>query len=499
MAVGAVAPVPRLTDPAPMERYHARWILAEDAVHADATLVVDGGLIVGIEPGAHPKARALGEVALVPGLVNAHSHAFQRILRGRTEFLHRDRAAEDFWSWRTLMYRAALMLDADGLEAVSRMAFLEMALAGTTSVGEFHYLQHRPDGSACDDDPIADRVIRAARSVGLRIALLRTAYQRNSFNKAATDGQRRFVEPDVATYLGRFEALWARWAGEPCVTVALAPHSIRAVPADWLRAIAEKGAELEIPLHIHACEQRVEVAEAREEYGKEPIAALDGLGLLGPRTTLVHATHLEDDAVAIIAARGCTVCACPTTEANLGDGFLPVGELLAAGVPIALGSDSQALIDPWQEARRVEEHERLRTERRGVVARHHGRWFPDFTGARLGVSDLLWPMATEHGARALGLPVGRLGPGRPADFVAVDLNDVTLAGAERDDLRAHLVFATTPRAVRHVWIGGQQVIEDGRHADQAVIVHRFREVMAWLGQVGEDADRLSRGEPGGTG
>lgn len=462
------------------QRYHAHLVQVGDEVRSEVDVVVTDGRIAAIEAGRHPQALDLGAVALVPGLVNTHSHAFQRILRGRTEYLHADHPTEDFWSWRDLMYRAALRLDAAAIEAVSCMAFLEMVLSGTTTVGEFHYLQNRPDGTWDPEDPLADRVIRAARGVGLRIALLRVAYARGGFQRPVAAGQRRFIEPDLATFLMRFNDLRDRWRGDGAVTFGLAPHSIRALPAEWLRALAETAQAEGLPLHIHACEQRGELAEARAEYGVEPIAALDGLGILGPHTTLVHGTHLEDDALARIAERGCTVCACPTTEANLGDGFLPATALLAARVPIALGSDSQATLDPWQEARRVEEHARLQAERRSVLAHQYLQWFPAGAGEHRPVADLLWPMLTTHGARALGLPVGRIAVGAPADFVALDLDAPALAGADGGNLVSHLVFSATPGCVQHVWVGGAWVVQDGRHPDQAAIVGRFREVMAGL-------------------
>ncbi|MEZ4473303.1 MAG: formimidoylglutamate deiminase [bacterium] len=451
------------------QRLRAALILGPDAVHADACLVVEGGIVRGVEPAGHPDALDLGDVALVPGLVNAHSHAFQRILRGRTESLDPARPEEDFWTWRDLMYRAALALDGDGVEVVARMAFAEMARAGITTVGEFHYLHHGPDGA----DTLADRVVQAARDVGLRIALLRVAYHRAGAGRPARPDQRRFVEPDVATFLARADALRARWRDDALVSVGLAPHSIRAAPGPWIAAIAAHARSENFPLHLHACEQRAELSEARAEYGVEPVAALDRLGALGPGTTLVHATHLEDDALARIADRGVTVCACPTTEANLGDGFLPASALRAAGVPIALGTDSQATVDLFQEARRVDEHERLLRERRVPFARHG---LPGPAG-RIEVADQLWPMATTHGGRALGLPVGALAPGAPPTSSRWIWPSLP-SPAPIPRLRGALVFAATPRAVRDVYVAGRPICVAGRHPDEARIVADYRALVA---------------------
>lgn len=458
----------------------AGGVVLEDAVVTVADGVVQSVCAYGQAGGDGPADEApltdLGDVMLVPGQVNAHSHAFQRAIRGRTEFLAADRVAEDFWSWRTQMYAAANALDPDGVEAVSRMAFLEMALAGVTSVGEFHYLHHGRDGTPyADPNELAHRVIRAARDVGLRIALLRVGYHRGGFGVAAGAEQRRFVEPDVESWLARVEGLEAAWADDRAVSVGMAPHSIRAVPRAWLSVVAEEaGARV---LHIHACEQRAEVEQSVVAYGAGPVEVLDGLGFFEPQTTLVHGTHLGAGALAVLARAGAVVCACPTTERNLGDGFLPVVPLLGGGVRIALGSDSHAEIDPWGEMRLVELHERLRAERRNVVAAEHGAWFGAVGAGRLESAELLWPMGTAHGAVSLGLNVGAIAPGRAADLVALDLRHPAVAGAEG---LAGVVFSAVPGAVRDVWVGGERVVEEGRHARQEAIVDGFRAVMAEL-------------------
>jgi formimidoylglutamate deiminase len=232
-------------------------------------------------------------------------------------------------------------------------------------------------------------------------------------------------------------------------------------------------------LHIHACEQRAELAQCRAEYGAEPVRVLADHGVLDERTTLVHGTHLDADALALCAERRPTICACPTTERNLGDGFLPASALLAARVPVALGSDSHAEIDLWQELRLVELNERLRAERRNVLAPHAPAW-GHAQGDRLDTAALLWPMATAHGARSLGLPTGALSLGRPADFVTIDLADPSVAGLDAASLVAHLAFAMTPRAVRDVFVAGRPVIQGGRHPDQRAIVADFRRVMSAL-------------------
>ncbi|MFP4597122.1 MAG: formimidoylglutamate deiminase [Persicimonas sp.] len=453
--------------------YHARYILNGFEWLEDAYLSVENGRIDGVHPTKNElpvqcepgQTVELGEVALVPGLVNAHSHAFQRGIRGKTEYLVADREEEDFWSWREEMYRAALGYDADRVEEVSRLAFLEMALSGITSVGEFHYLHHQPDGTPYGDpNELANRVIRAARDVGIRIALLRVGYHRGGFEQPAESAQRRFVEPDVDTYLSRADALRSTWEDEPTVTVGLAPHSIRAVPSPWLQAASDYADQHDLPLHIHACEQRREIDESRREYGMAPVEVFEDLGMLSERLTLVHGTHLSEEELDLLGERRPTVCACPTTERNLGDGFLPALELAKRRVPVALGSDSHTNIDLWEEMRLVEYHERLRYERRNVLATQLAESVLGPGGdRRLPTANALWPMGTLDGARSLGLQAGRLQPGCLADFVAIDLDHITLVGTTRETLLADITLSMTPGAVRDVFVGGEQIVEDGRH------------------------------------
>lgn len=443
----------------------------------DAAITIDtDGRIAAIHASPPPQTLDLGDVVLAPGGVNAHSHAFQRVIRGRTEFLAAGRLEESFWTWRDLMYRAANALDADAIAAVSGMAFLEMVRAGITSVGEFHYLHHALEKSR-DPLTVDTAVVDAARTVGLRIALLRVAYQRAGAGRPALAEQGRFVEADVATFLRRADDLDARFADDPQVTVGLAPHSVRAVDRAWLEAIADHAQSRGQVLHIHACEQRRESAECVAEHGMGPIALLEHTGMLGPQTTIVHATHLDDAAHRAIAQARALVCACPTTERNLGDGFLPAERLVADGVRICLGSDSQAQIDLFNEARLVEYHARLRAERRNVLARYaspgaDGRW---------ATADVLWPMIARNGAQSLGIDAGEIRVGAWADLMTVDLSHPTLVGADAASLPAHLVFDTPAGAVRDVFVAGQTVMRAGIVPGQAEIIARYRSVVARLG------------------
>jgi formimidoylglutamate deiminase len=452
--------------------YRARYILNGFDWVEDGYLAVKDGLIAEIYPSEEDLDEQLqgapivdlGHVALVPGLINAHSHAFQRGIRGKTEYLVKGREEEDFWTWRDQMYRAALGYDADKVEEISRLAFLEMALTGITCVGEFHYIHHQPDGAAyADPNELANRVIKAAREVGIRIALLRVGYQRAGHGRDAEDSQRRFVEPDVDTYLARAEQLDRAWAADDAVTVGLAPHSIRAVPRSWLEETGRFADAHDMALHIHACEQRREIEESREEYGVPPVEAFADMGILSDRLTLVHGTHLSDDELELLAERRPTVCACPTTERNLGDGFLPALELARRDVPISLGSDSHTNIDLWEEMRLVEYHERLRYERRNVLATELRDHMFDKSHDRLPTANALWPMGTLNGARSLRLSAGCLDPGCLADFVAIDLDHISLIGTTEQSLLSDITLSMTPGAVRDVFVGGKQIVASGRH------------------------------------
>ena len=345
-------------------------IYTDGQFQSDRALVCDGGKIVEIvEASRAPDVIRLKRRALLPGMVNAHSHAFQRIIRGRTE--HRSQHTTDsFWTWREQMYAAANRLGPEEIYAASRLAFLEMALAGVTAVGEFHYIHHAPDGSTYDDpNLLAREVIRAARDVGIRIALLRVAYARAGLELPPNPQQIRFIESSPDIYLKHLEQLLDApelkdefaWAG-------VAPHSIRAVPLDYLKTIIAFAKDHDLPTHMHVAEQPAEVSACIKEYGRSPVALLDTEGLLSKRFTAVHAIHVTPKAINAMAQAGAIVCACPTTERNLGDGVVPVDSYFEAGVRVSLGSDSQIQIDLLEDARELEYHLRLQKTARNVLA-----------------------------------------------------------------------------------------------------------------------------------
>ena len=407
--------------------------------------------------------------ALLPGLVNAHSHAFQRVIRGRTE-RRSEHSSDSFWTWREQMYAAANRLTPEEIYAASRMAFLEMALSGITAVGEFHYIHHAPDGSRYADRNLLEReVIRAARDVGVRIALLRVAYARAGYQKAADPLQVRFIEDTPDEYLkGLEDLLAAPELKDDGAWVGVAPHSVRAVPLDYLKTIVEFAKQRGLVVHMHVAEQTAEVEACIEEYGRSPVALLDTEGLLSEKFTAVHAIHVTPKAVNALTRGRANVCACPTTERNLGDGVVPVDAYFKAGVAVSLGSDSQIQIDLLEDARELEYHLRLQQAARNVLA-------PAENIDESALAKRLFDCATISGATSIGFDGGTLEPGAPADFFTVDLDDPSIAGSTTENLLANIVFSLSRAAIRDVVVGGKRIVENSRHKDQENIVTEFRQ------------------------
>jgi formimidoylglutamate deiminase len=431
-------------------------------------LVSENGQFLEIPKGVDISSTRIVELpgkALLPGFVNVHSHSFQRLIRGKSE--SRIVSGKDFWSWRGTMYHAASQLDPREVYDVARMAFLEMVLAGTTTVGEFHYLHNAPDGQPYDDpNLLSKQVIAAAQSVGIRIVLLRTAYLRSGYELPRDPGQTRFFESTTA-FLGNTHALMRECAASASeVRFGVAPHSIRAVPLCDLIEIAAWSRENKLPLHMHVAEQIAENAACLREYGLNPVELLNKERLLGPDFTAVHAIHINADEIAMLADAGTTICSCPATERNLGDGILAADLVMAAGIRVALGSDSQAQIDPLEDARELDYHLRLEQQERAIL---------DQLAAKT-LASTLFDCATVHGARSLALPGGGLAPGSFADFFTVDLNDVSIAGHSAEDLLPIIVFSLNRSAIRDVIVNGRFILHDQRHVHQDEIVSRYKEI-----------------------
>jgi len=380
-------------------------------------------------------------IALLPGFVNTHSHVFQRALRGHT---HRALSRQDtFWTWRRAMYAEAQRLNPDSLYERALQTYREMLTAGYTSVGEFHYVHHQPGGQPYENaNAMSEAILQAGRDAGIRVVLLMTAYAQASFNLPPEEGQRRFCDASIEAFLTRVDALRIK-----NVRVGVAPHSVRAVPEHWFRAIADYSRTYHLPLHVHANEQMAEIEQCQAAYGCTPIELLERFGALGPLTTIVHATHANQQEIALLGQRGCIVCVCPTTEGDLGDGIAPYTALRAGSIPLAIGSDSNTRLDPIEELRWVEYTARMRYQRRRILVANEL--------ASLG--PLLLRYGTLFGAVALGVQTGSIAPGRSADFVAVNLKSPSLSGWTADDFLDVLFFGASSEVITQTWVQGKKV------------------------------------------
>ena len=421
-------------DPADPSRatYWAEYAWLPDGLARNVTLAVARGRFAGVSPGTAAAASTRLPGVVLPGFADAHGHAFHRALRGRT-----NGAGGTFWSWREAMYAVAERLDPDSYLALARTTYRELALAGVSTVGEFHYLHHGPGGVPYEDPNAMGEALRqAAADAGVRLTLLDTCYLAGGLSAdgyTALEGvQRRFGDADVDAWAARVAAL----PSSDGMRVGAAVHSVRAVPPEALSTVVGVGG----PLHVHLSEQPAENQACLAYHGRTPTALLAEHGVLSARTTAVHATHLTPSDVDTLARTGTGVCFCPSTEADLADGIGPAELLRDRGVRLCLGTDQHVAADLLAEARDLELHQRLATGRRGI-----------FTPAELTAA------LTDHAA--LGWPdAGRLEPGARADLVAIALDSPRTAGADP----AQIVFAGGTADIRTVVVDGRVVVSDGR-------------------------------------
>ena len=395
-------------------------------------------------PGATPLAGLT-----LPALANAHSHAFHRALRGRTQG---ERGT--FWTWRELMYRVAAGLDPDNYYRLARATFAEMAMAGIGVVGEFHYVHHRPGGGAYDDpNAMGVSLAAAATDAGIRLTLLDTLYLHGGFAPGAASGyaplreeQARFSDGSAGEWADRMDDLAAAICG-PNTAVGAAVHSVRAVDPTSIGIAARWAADNHAPLHVHVSEQPAENRQCLEAHGRTPIAVIAGAGGLGPDTTLVHATHASQEDISLVGEVGANCCLCPTTERDLADGIGPSEALIAGGARLCVGSDSHAIVDLFEETRAVELGQRVTKLERGVHS-----------------TETLASMATTNGYRSLGWRGGgALTPGSLADFTTIGLDSARLAGADPANALAAAIFAASSADVHHLVVGGRPIVVGGTH------------------------------------
>jgi formimidoylglutamate deiminase len=436
--------------------YLANLALLPSGWSRNVRLDVDvNGRIAGITPDANGEGATRLAGAVVPGMPNVHSHAFQRALAGRLERATSGR--DNFWTWREGMYDLATRANPDDVESIAEYLYVQMLEAGYTSVGEFHYLHNDTNGAPyATRTEMSDRIISAAERTGISLTLLLVLYRHADFgDEAVLPAQRRFVT-SVEDLAGMLQTLQSR------TRVGVAPHSLRAVTQHELRELLAAIAAYEnTPVHIHIAEQRREVEDCIRRYGSNPIAWLLANAPVNGAWTLVHATHLEPHDTRALAESEAVVGLCPTTEANLGDGIFPAESFLRAGGRIAIGSDSHVAVDPAEELRLLEYGQRLARQSRSLL-------------------DQLYPRAARGGAQSLGIQAGTLEPGKRADLVSLDLDNVAFAGCAPDTLLDAWLFGGGRNLVKDVFAGGTHVVRDGRHLRRDAAECAFKQTMKRL-------------------
>jgi formiminoglutamate deiminase len=434
---------------------------------AGVRIEIADGLIAAVETGTQAGAGDERHVIGLPGMPNLHSHAFQRAMAGLAETRGPD--ADTFWTWRETMYRLALALTPDDVQAVTALAYAEMLESGFTRVGEFHYLHHDRDGRPYGDPAeMAGRIVAAAGETGIGLTLLPVFYAHGGFGgQAPAPGQRRFI-CDPATFGRLVEACRRRALTHPGSVVGVAPHSLRAVTPEELAAVlplADNG-----PVHIHAAEQRREVEDCLAWSGRRPVEWLLDQAAADGRWCFVHATHMTPEETRRLAAAGVVAGLCPVTEANLGDGIFNSPAFLACGGRLGIGSDSNVLVGVADELRQLEYAQRLHGRQRNVMSQGDGA----------STGRALYEAAALGGSAVLGAPAAALAPGAPADIVSLDAENPALLERHGDRVLDAWVFAARTNPVDCVWVGGRKWVEAGRHRAWEPIVARYQRSIARL-------------------
>ena len=468
-----------------MARYHFQSAFVAQGWARDVDVQVsDEGIITAMTAATAAATSGAERIdgIVVPGMANAHSHAFQRAMAGNTEYSLS--ARDSFWTWRRAMYALANRIDPGDLQILAAQLFVEMLKSGYTSVAEFHYLHRQRDGAAyAGANAMWESIGIAASTAGIGLTFLPTLYQTSDFSAQPLRAEQARFASDTDEFLHAVEdRVGAERRGASArgavgmQRTGVAFHSLRAVPLENLQraALCLRQLDPAMPLHIHVAEQLLEVKACVRETGRRPIELLLDSGLLSPHWCLVHATHATPGELKGIADADASVCLSISTEANLGDGFFDTGRFLKSGGRLCVGSDSQSTVSPTEELRWLEYQQRLRKTRRGVLA----------TKAEPHVGTRLWSDAARHGAQAIGQPAGAIEVGRRADWLVLDAAHPTMVGATADTALDHLVFAGGNAAIRDVMVGGRWVIKDGRHASEDQLLPRFAALMRRLAAVG---------------
>ncbi len=451
-----------------MMRLFARKALLPDGWKDDVRLTIKDGRIERVEPSAKLRNDDSQLGFVIPGLCNAHSHAFQRALAGHTE--QRSPAGHDsFWTWRERMYELAGRVDATALTAIARQVYCEMLASGYTSVAEFHYL-HRDPADPDRQDAMMQAIVAAAKDSGIRLTYVPVLYERAGFDQAEPSASQR----NFAMALDEFLAHHGRAAAnrDELITTGIGAHSLRAVSHDSLTEIVRVAGESKVPMHLHIAEQQREVDQCMSAYGRRPVRWLLENFAVDEGWCLVHATHMDFDETTELARTGAVVALCPSTEANLGDGLFPLHEFLQAGGHIAIGSDSHISINPFEELRWLEYGQRLATRSRNVVSLRDSH-----------VGRELFSRALEGGVRASGCAMAGLKATAPADFVVLSDDDPMLAGHDDESRLDALVFSGYPLPVERVMVNGAWRVSDGSHVDRGQARAAYAETIGRLGDM----------------
>ncbi|MER8382121.1 formimidoylglutamate deiminase [Mesorhizobium sp. M1399] len=448
-----------------MTAIFAEQALLPDGWRSDVRIVVSDGKIATVEADTSPLPGDERHSILLSGMPNLHSHAFQRGMAGLAEL--RGPSADSFWSWREVMYRFALSMTPDQVEAVAAQLYVEMLEAGFSRVGEFHYLHHDRDGRPyANIAEIAERIVAAASETGIGLTLLPVFYAHSSFNRAApNEGQRRFIN-DVNQFSRLVEKSRESLRASTQAVVGVAPHSLRAVAPEELENITAMAPEG--PIHIHIAEQMKEVEDCLAWFGARPVEWLLANAKVDQRWCLIHATHMTDTETTDMAKSGAVAGLCPITEANLGDGTFAAPLFMQHGGRFGIGSDSNVLIGLPDELRQLEYSQRLAHRARNVLA---------VAGGSTGRA--LFDAALEGGSSALGAGASRITAGASADLVSLDGKHPSLAGKAGDAILDAWIFANGTK-IDCVWVHGRKLVSDGRHARRDAIAERFRKVMTAL-------------------
>ncbi|MAG75911.1 MAG: formimidoylglutamate deiminase [Colwelliaceae bacterium] len=456
----------------------AEHILLADGWHKNQLLTIENGVITSIETGEHITAMALEgandievKSIVIPGMVNCHSHAFQRAFAGFSE--QGSEGNDSFWTWRNIMYQFLSQLTSKDAELIAQQLYIEMLRKGYTRVAEFHYLHHDIDGQPYPElAQMAKAIFNAAQSSGMGLTMLPVLYRFSGFGELAPNhGQRRFIN-DVTQFNQLVDDCFELAAKSSNANVGIAPHSLRAVDKNSLVAAVDhvRGKDPKAPIHIHIAEQQKEVNDCLTHYGKRPVQWLLDNVALDKHWCLIHATHIDEQERQGMIAQGAIAGICPTTEANLGDGIFPTTEFVAEHGTIAIGSDSHISVNPVEELRWLEYAQRLIKQQRAILA----------DSATPSVGQFLWQQAAKGGAQSTSSNTGELAVGKQADLLVLDTEALSVYATGDQYRLDSLTFASIEQSIADVMVNGMWVVESGEHPLAKETQKQFADLLARL-------------------